>query len=86
MPGGVIPGVGTSTAYGSEVGTEHALQDMHPAYREKAARSRSTSGSRRITSGSTVNTVASPVATETQGPPYPVSEVERREAAQAAAF
>lgn len=86
MPGGVIPGVGTGTAYGSEVGTEHALQDTHPAYREKAARSRSTSGSRRITSGSTVNTVASPVATETQGPPYPVSEVERREAAQVAAF
>lgn len=85
MPGGHIIAGGNSV-YGSEVGTEQNLQDTHPAYREKAARSRSTSGDRRVDSGASFNTAGSTVGTPRNGPPYPVSEVERREAEQVAAF
>jgi len=75
---GAMPG-SHSIASGNG-GYEQDLQDTHPAYREKAARSRSTSGERRITSGTSINSAGSTAGTE--GPPYPISEVERREAAQ----
>lgn len=75
---GAMPGA-HSIASGNG-GYEHDLQDTHPAYREK---SRSTSGERRITSGTSMTSTGSVAGTE--GPPYPASEVERREAAQVTA-
>lgn len=74
MPGGSLTGNGNSQ-YGSEVGHNTSMQE-HPAYREKAARSRSGSGGRRIVSGSSVG--SSGRGGEVQ-PPYPMTEAERRE-------
>ncbi|ORY01360.1 Eisosome component PIL1-domain-containing protein [Clohesyomyces aquaticus] len=72
MPGGGL--TGNSTTYGSEGGQDSTLQE-HPAYREKAPRSRSGSGERRVASGSSMGTN---LGGEVQ-PPYPVTEAERRE-------
>jgi hypothetical protein len=74
MPGGVMIGNGTS-GYGSDAG-----HDEHPAWREKTARSRSGSGERRAVSGGSLG--SQEVGGEVQ-PPYPMTEAERREVAQA---
>ncbi|KAF2115259.1 Eisosome component PIL1-domain-containing protein [Lophiotrema nucula] len=77
MPGGALP---SNNGYGSEVGHQDASLQEHPAYREKS-RSRSTSGDRerRVASG---GSLGSNVGGSVQ-PPYPMSEVERREMEQA---
>ncbi|KAF2477980.1 uncharacterized protein BDR25DRAFT_207576 [Lindgomyces ingoldianus] len=72
MPGGGLTGNGNG--YGSEAGQDTTLQE-HPAYREKASRSRSGSGERRIASGASLG---SNVGGEVR-PPYPMTEAERRE-------
>ena len=75
LGGGAMPGNGLG-AYGSEVGQEAE----HPAYREKTARSRSGSGERRAVSGGSLGPHEG--GGEVQ-PPYPMTEAERREVAQA---
>lgn len=75
MPGGALPGIEAST-YGSDIGQDNE----HPAYREKTARSRSGSGERRVASG---GSLASHEDGGEVKPPYPMTEAERREVAQA---
>ncbi|KAF2195244.1 hypothetical protein K469DRAFT_543557 [Zopfia rhizophila CBS 207.26] len=78
MPGGNGLAAGNG-GYGNEVEHDATLQDTHPAYREKAARSRSGSGERRVASGGSLGSI---VGGEVQ-PPYPMTEAERREMAEA---
>lgn len=77
MPGNTIAG---SQGYGSEAGLEANLQE-HPAYREKSSRSRSGSGEGhgRVVSGESTR---SHEGGEVQ-PPYPMTEAERRQVAEA---
>lgn len=72
MPGGGMTGPAMS-AYGID-------EAEHPAYREKAGRSRSGSGEQRAVSASSLGSHDGGGEVR---PPYPMTEAERREVAQA---
>lgn len=80
MPSGGLSTGNGSVGYGSEIGQDANLQE-HPAYREKTSRSRSGSGERRgrVASG---ESLGSNEGGEVQ-PPYPMTEAERRQVAEA---